>query len=172
MDTLVVELVDADGRSGFGEAPQVWQVTGASVGGSQACVREMLGPQLIGRDPDDLVARCAEVQRAVVGNEAAKAAVDVALHDLAAQRLGVPLVRLLGGTTLRVPTDVTLAAGDAVDLAAAAAAPDRRLRRAQAEGRHRRGRRPGPGARYARRRPGTRIRLDANQGWTPGRRSG
>lgn len=98
----------------------MWQVTGASVAGARACVRELLGPQLIGRDPDDLVARCSEVQRAVVGNEAAKAAVDVALHDLAARRLGVPLVRLLGGTRLRVPTDVTLAAGDAVDLAAAA----------------------------------------------------
>src|SRR6185312_2651684 len=120
VETLVVELIDADGRSGFGEAPQVWQVTGASVGGAHACVRELLGPLLTGRDPDDLVARCAEVQRAVVGNEAAKAAMDVALHDLAAQRLGVPLVRLLGGTALRVPTDVTLAAGDAVDLATAA----------------------------------------------------
>ncbi|GAB3940590.1 hypothetical protein GCM10027614_24510 [Micromonospora vulcania] len=90
VDTLLVELIDSDGRSGFGEAPQVWQVTGASVAGAQACVRELLGPLLTGRDPDDLVARCAEVQRAVVGNEAAKAAVDVALHDLAARRLGVP----------------------------------------------------------------------------------
>ena len=101
VETLVVEVVDRDGRSGFGEAPQVWQVTGASVAGAEACVRELLGPLLIGRDPDDLVARCAEVQRAVAGNEAAKAAVDVALHDLAARRLGVPLVRLLGGTALR-----------------------------------------------------------------------
>ncbi|PWR12708.1 dipeptide epimerase [Micromonospora acroterricola] len=169
VDTLVVELVDSDGRSAFGEAPQVWQVTGASVGASEACVREMLGPLLIGRDPDDLVARCAEVQRAVVGNEAAKGAVDVALHDLAARRLGVPLVRLLGGTTLRVPTDVTLAAGDAVDLAAAA-------RQRQADGfdvlklkvgtdaagdlDRVRAVRSAVGA-------GVRIRLDANQGWTP-----
>ena len=54
------------------------------------------------------------MRRTVVGNGSAKAAVDVALHDLAARRLGVPLVRLLGGTTLRVPTDVTLAAGGAM----------------------------------------------------------
>ncbi|MBM0278086.1 mandelate racemase/muconate lactonizing enzyme family protein [Micromonospora tarensis] len=169
VDTLVVELVDADGRSGFGEAPQVWQVTGASVAGAQACVREVLGPRLIGRDPDDLVARCVEVQRAVVGNEAAKAAVDVALHDLAAQRLGVPLARLLGGTTLRVPTDVTLAAGDAVDLATAA-------RQRQADGFGVLKLKVGTDAagdldrvRAVRAAVGTdiRIRLDANQGWTP-----
>ncbi|MFY1686654.1 mandelate racemase/muconate lactonizing enzyme family protein [Plantactinospora sp. WMMB782] len=169
VETLVVEVVDADGRSGFGEAPQVWQVTGSSIGGARACVEEVFAPLLVRRDPDDLVARCAEVRRAVVGNEAAKAAVDVALHDLAARRLGVPLYRLLGGTSRRVATDVTLSAGDAVELAGAAkqrvadgfdvlkvkvgtdAAGD--LARVRAV-------RAAAG-------PQVRIRLDANQGWTP-----
>jgi L-alanine-DL-glutamate epimerase-like enolase superfamily enzyme len=169
VDTLVVEIVDADGRSGFGEAPEVWRVTGASVAGAEACVREQLGPTVLGKDPDDLVARCREVRRAVAGNEAAKAAVDVALHDLAARRLGVPLVRLLGGSALSVPTDVTLSAGEAGSLAAAArdrvgegftvlklkvgvdAAGD--LDRVRAV-------RDAVG-------PGVQIRLDANQGWTP-----
>lgn len=169
VETLVVEVVDGDGRSGLGEAPQVWQVTGASVAGSEACVREILAPLLTGRDPDDLHARLAETRRAVAGNEAAKAAVDTALHDLAARRLGVPLARLLGGTESRVPTDVTLSAGEAGALAAAAqdrvaegfavlklkvgldAAGDiSRVRQVRAAA--------GPEAR---------IRLDANQGWTP-----
>jgi L-alanine-DL-glutamate epimerase-like enolase superfamily enzyme len=169
VDALVVEVVDEDGRSGFGEAAQVWQVTGASVAGTEACVRGLLGPALLGRDPDDLVAVCRQVRRAVAGNEAAKAAVDVALHDLAARRLGVPLVRLLGGSTLSVPTDVTLSAGEAGGLAAAArdrvgegftvlklkvgldAAGD--IDRVRAV-------RDAVG-------PQPRIRLDANQGWTP-----
>ncbi len=169
VETLVVQIEDSDGRSGFGEAPQVWQVTGASLAGSQACISEMLGPRLLGRDPDDLNANCQIVARPVAGNEAAKAAVDVALHDLAARRLGVPLVRLLGGTTLRVPTDVTLSAAPAGALADAAskrvgegfdvlkvkvgtdAATDvarvRAIRAAVG--------------------PAVRLRLDANQGWTP-----
>lgn len=169
VETLIVEIVDADGRSGFGEAPQVWQVTGASTAGAEACVREMLAPLLTGRDPDDLNARCRDVQRAVAGNEAAKAAADTALHDLAARRIGVPLVRLLGGSALRVPTDVTLSAGDAEALASAAkervgegffvlkikvgtdAAGD--LARVRAV-------RAAVG-------PQVRLRLDANQGWTP-----
>lgn len=169
VDTLVVEVVDTDGRSGFGEAPQVWQVTGASIEGSEACVRQLLGPLLTGRDPDELVALCTQVQRAVVGNEAAKMAVDVALHDLAARRLGVPLARLLGGTTLTVPTDVTLAAGEAADLADTA-------RRRVAEGFDVLKLKVGTDAagdldrvRAVRAAvgPGVRIRLDANQGWTP-----
>ena len=169
VDTLVVELVDDDGRSGFGEAPQVWQVTGASIAGAEACVREIIAPALTGRNADDLVARCGEVQRTVAGNESAKGAVDAALHDLAARRLGVSLVRLLGGTALRVPTDVTLAAGDAVDLAAAA-----KQRRAEGfdvlklkVGTDARGDLDRVRAVRSAVGPGVRIRLDANQGWTP-----
>ena len=169
VESLVVEVVDSDGRSGFGEAPQVWQVTGASVDGSRACVEQILKPLLTGRDPDDLNARCAEVHRAVAGNEAARAAVDTALHDLAARRLGVPLVRLLGGTSLRVPTDVTLAAGDAATMADAA-----RRRRAEGftvlklkVGADATGDLDRVRAVRAAAGPGVRIRLDANQGWTP-----
>jgi L-alanine-DL-glutamate epimerase-like enolase superfamily enzyme len=169
VETLIVEVADSDGRSGFGEAPQVWQVTGASVAGSEACVRDLLGPLLTGRDPDDLNARCAEIRRAVAGNEAAKGAVDTALHDLAARRLGVPLARLLGGTARRVPTDVTLSAGAAGELAAAA-------RDRVAEGFTVLKLKVGTDAetdlsRVRRVReavgPDVRIRLDANQGWTP-----
>jgi L-alanine-DL-glutamate epimerase-like enolase superfamily enzyme len=169
VETLVVEIVDADGRTGFGEAPQVWKVTGASLGGSEACVSEVLGPLLTGRDPDDLEARCRDVRRGVEGNRAAKAAVDVALHDLAARRLGVPLVRLLGGAALRVPTDVSLSAGEADALAAAA-------KERVGEGFTVLKVKVGTDARgdLARVRairaavgPAVRIRLDANQGWTP-----
>ncbi|MCW3844593.1 dipeptide epimerase [Micromonospora yasonensis] len=169
VDTLVVEVVDADGRSGFGEAPQVWQVTGASIAGAEACVRDLLGPRLVDRDADDLNARCAEISRAVAGNESAKGAVDIALHDLAARRLGVPLVRLLGGTALRVPTDVTLAAGDAVDLAATAtqrAAEGFTVLKLKV-GTDARGDLDRVRAVRAAVGPDVRIRLDANQGWTP-----
>lgn len=168
VETLLVEVVDGDGRSGWGEAPQVWAVTGASIAGSQACVEEMMAPLLLGRDPDDLAGRCRDVARAVVGNEAAKMAVDVALHDLAANRLGVPLVRLLGGTALRVPTDVTLSAGEAGALAVTA-------KQRMAEGFTVLKLKVGKDAAgdLARVRavcdalePGVRLRLDANQGWT------
>jgi L-alanine-DL-glutamate epimerase-like enolase superfamily enzyme len=169
--SLLVEVVDEDGRAGLGEAPEVWQVTGASAAGAQACVRQVLAPLLIGRDPDDLVATCRAARAAVAGNEAALAAVDVALHDLAARRLGVPLHRLLGGTDRRVPTDVTLSAGSAEDLATAARA---RTAEGFAVLKVKVGRSgDGPAAEVRRVRavreaagPDTLIRLDANQGWT------
>jgi L-alanine-DL-glutamate epimerase-like enolase superfamily enzyme len=168
-ESLLVEIVDSDGRSGFGEAPQVWQVTGASLAGSQACVEQMMAPLLIGQDPDDLVSLCRKVAKAVVGNESAKGAVDVALHDLAARRLGVPLVRLLGGVSSSVLTDVTLSAGEVEGLVKATT--DR-----VAEGFTLLKLKVGADASGDLERikavcetagPGITVRLDANQGWTP-----
>jgi o-succinylbenzoate synthase len=167
-ETVVVTITDSDGVTGWGEAPQVWQVTGESLAGADACVSGPLSDVVVGRDADDLAPTCRSVAASVAGNFGAKAAVDVALHDLAARRRGVSLPVFLGSTAHRVPTDVTLAAGEAADLAQAAvdrvgtgfgvlkmkvgtdAAGDvERVRTARAA--------VGPEVG---------IRLDANQGWT------
>lgn len=169
VESVLVEIMDTDGRSGWGEGAATWRVTGDSVAGIEAAAGGPLRDAVIGRHPEDLVAVCADVERAIVGNTAAKSAVDCALHDLAARRLGVPLPHLLGSATLRVPTDVTLAAGSPAAMADAAAiraaegftvlkvkvadgsADDvERLRRIRgAIG------------------PAMGVRVDANQGWTP-----
>ena len=54
------------------------------------------------------------------GNPSAKAAVDIAVHDLAAQVAGLPLYRYLGGSRDRMITDMTIgimSTRDAVDRA-------------------------------------------------------
>jgi L-alanine-DL-glutamate epimerase-like enolase superfamily enzyme len=112
LETLVVELVDDEGRSGFGEAPQVWRVTGESIPGAEACVQGPLADVVRDVPLDPLEELCDQVGRAVVGNFGAKAAVDVALHDLTAQRQDVSLPRLLGAERHDVETDVTVSAGD------------------------------------------------------------
>jgi L-Ala-D/L-Glu epimerase len=169
VESLIVEVVDSDGAFGYGEAPQVWAVTGDSIAGSEACVSGPLAGVLDGTDTDDLHGTGRRIRSAVVGNLAAKAAVDVALHDLAARRRGIPLAVFLGGSGRRVPTDVTLSTGsiDAVADAAAKrvadgfdslklkvgtdAVSDAKLVLAvrKAVG------------------PDIALRLDANQGWTP-----
>jgi L-alanine-DL-glutamate epimerase-like enolase superfamily enzyme len=168
-DTVVVRVSDDDGVTGWGEAPQVWQVTGESLAGAEACLRGPLAAAVTGRDVDDLAATCRAVAGAVAANFGAKAALDVALHDLLARRRGVSLPVFLGAATHRVGTDVTLAAGEADGLAATAR------------------QRVGDGFRTLKMKVGTDastdvarvsavraavgpdvgIRLDANQGWTP-----
>jgi len=169
IDTVVVRVTDSDGVTGWGEAPQVWQVTGESLAGAEACVDGPLSAAVTGADADDLQALGRAVAAAVVGNFGAKAAVDVALHDLAARRRGLSLPLFLGSTRHRVPTDVTLPAGTAAALARGAA--DR-----VADGFSVLKMKVGTDAdtdvarvRAAREAAGgdVRIRLDANQGWTP-----
>ena len=168
-DTVLVRVTDSDGVTGWGEAPQVWQVTGESLAGAEACIAGPLAAAVTGTEADDLAATCRAVSRAVAANHGAKGAVDVALHDLAARRRGVSLPVLLGSTTLRVATDVTLAAGDADALAETA-----RTRVAEGFGvlKMKVGTDAATdAARVAAVReavgPGVGIRLDANQGWTP-----
>jgi L-alanine-DL-glutamate epimerase-like enolase superfamily enzyme len=115
-ETLVVRVTDGDGMTGWGEAPQVWRVTGESLAGAEACVSGPLTAAIAGGDADDLAELCRRVAAAVPGNFGAKSSVDVALHDLAARRLGVSLPRFLGTAVHQVPTDVTLAASDAASL--------------------------------------------------------
>ena len=166
-DSLLVEISDGE-LSGWGEAPQVWKVTGESLAGAQACVEGPITTALDGLGPDDLTEALRRVQNAAAGNFGAKAAVDIALHDLAARRRGQTLHGFLGSTVDTVRTDVTLSVGDADALAAAgrarvadgfdvlkvkvgtdAVADVERVRRVrEAIG------------------PGPTLRLDANQGWS------
>ncbi len=99
-DTVVVTVTDSDGRTGWGEAPQVWQVTGESLAGATACVRTMLAPAVTGAaldDRDDLDAALTRVQRTVARNFGAKAALDAALHDLHAQAQGTTVAEVVAG---------------------------------------------------------------------------
>jgi L-Ala-D/L-Glu epimerase len=119
-ESVVVEVVDSDGRCGYGEAPQVWRVTGESLAGARAAVDGPLGDVVRGRDPADLIDLSTAVGSAVVGNHGAKAALDGALHDLWAQSLGVPLAVALGSTRCLVETDVTVPADDLASTVATA----------------------------------------------------
>lgn len=169
-ESLLVEVVDSDGRSGWGEAPQVWQVTGESLAGAAAAIEVPLSAQLLGRDPADVIGLTDAVERAIVGNLSAKSALDVALHDLAASTLGVPLARYLGAPAerLTVRTDVTLSVGTAEAVAQDAVAKVTAgftLLKAKV-GTDARGDVDRVRAIRAAVGPGIGIRLDANQGWT------
>ena len=181
-DTVVVQVTDSDGTTGWGEAPQVWQVTGESLAGATACIEQMIAPVVVGRDVDDWSDVLTDVRHAVARNFGAKAAVDTAVRDLAARRAGLTLPAFLlsqvTGAAARADgaaypavlrTDVTLSAGSADDLATAAG-------QRVADGFSTLKMKVGTDAAtdVARVRavreavgPDVTIRLDANQGWTP-----
>lgn len=63
-----------------------------------------------------------EAMNAAIGrNWAAKAAMDIAFHDLVARRLGVPLYGLMGTAPIGPPTDFSIGIDDPADVAQRAA---------------------------------------------------
>ena len=121
---LWVEL-EHDGVSGFGEA-QPQEHYGESVEGAEAFLAEAGG--LLGDDPFALEA-IGERLAALPGNQAARAALDGALHDLVGKLLGQPVWRLLGLLPAGPPTSWTVWLGDPDDMARRAEAVGDRFRR-------------------------------------------
>lgn len=71
-------------------------------------IREWLAPLVLGqafRDPGEVHER---LERAVRGHPMAKAALEMLAWDVIARGSGVPLARLLGGATERVPVGISL----------------------------------------------------------------
>jgi L-alanine-DL-glutamate epimerase-like enolase superfamily enzyme len=172
VDAVLVEVRDDDGRSGWGEAPTSWRVTGESPASVTAAVEGPLGAAVAGLPADEPAEASAALERAVVRNSSARMAVECAVYDLAARVAGVPLFRYLGGREATLRTDMTLSAAataaDASELVRTAA-------REAAAGFLALKVKAGAGgddvATLAAVRnavgPGVTLRVDANQGWTP-----
>jgi L-alanine-DL-glutamate epimerase-like enolase superfamily enzyme len=98
-DTLsvLVRIRTADGAAGWGEATPDPNVTGETWGAVAETLRRDLAPALLGCDARDRVAALRALDACVEGSPTAKAALDIALHDLVARALGIPLWQLLGG---------------------------------------------------------------------------
>lgn len=118
IDVVLVEAVDDEGRSGWGEAPTSWRVTGESPEGVRAAVAGPVAEAVVGAPVADAGRWTAAIAAAVVGNGAARSAVECALTDLAAQHAGRSVAELLGAApgTAAVRTDMTLSAGSPADL--------------------------------------------------------
>jgi muconate cycloisomerase len=94
---LLVRIEAADGTVGWGEAASAPTMTGDTLGGLVAAVRDHLGPLLVGRDAWMRPALGRAMRHALTGNSGAHAAVEMALVDLAGQAAGLPAIDLLGG---------------------------------------------------------------------------
>jgi L-alanine-DL-glutamate epimerase-like enolase superfamily enzyme len=67
---------------------------------------------IIGREIENLEQLLVDVQNSCVANTSAKAAVDIALHDLYCRVLDISLYKLLGGFTDSLKTDITVGIDD------------------------------------------------------------
>ncbi len=110
---VVHVTVHHEGASGHGEAAPVERY-GESAESALAFVTG--NAELVGDDPFALE-EIGERLAAVTGEQAAKCALDAALHDLQGKLLGVPTYRLLGLPRTGPPTSWTIWLGDPDDMA-------------------------------------------------------
>lgn len=101
----IVEIHTDDGLVGWGEAPAgiTWggahgQYFGESPETVRVVIDGYLRPVLVGRDPTQIAVIHHVMDGVVKGHPYAKAAIDIACHDITGQALGVPVSTLLGGS--------------------------------------------------------------------------
>ena len=169
VEDVIVELHTDTGAVGYGEAPPTGVITGDTTGAIIGAIRDHIAPAILGRGLDEFEDLTAAVQKALVHNTSAKAAVDMALWDLLGQKYSAPVYRMLGGARSNIVTDITISVNPPEEMARDARTaiqrgydclkvkvgkePEKDIARLSAI----RGAVPKE----------TCIRIDANQGWTP-----
>jgi L-alanine-DL-glutamate epimerase-like enolase superfamily enzyme len=116
---VLLRVETDEGVFGIGEGVPTKHVTGETPDTLMDALNA-LAKRLAGMDPLEIEAIHREMDATVADHPAAKAAFDIALHDIKGKFLGQPLYMLLGGDSDRIETDVTLSVQDPDLLAEAA----------------------------------------------------
>jgi len=111
VQNLFVQLKTDDGAIGLGVASPAEEVTGEGVQKCRQALADNLENLLPGTDIRYLKTRLRDMESAMPGAPAARAAIDMALHDLWAKHHGLPLVELLGRVHRSLPTSITIGIG-------------------------------------------------------------
>jgi muconate cycloisomerase len=94
-DNVLVRIEADNGIVGWGEAAAAPTMTGETIESMVAAVH-LLSPTLAGREPDDIGGALHAMDGRMYGNHGAKAAVEIALHDLVGRATNRPVHLLLG----------------------------------------------------------------------------
>ncbi len=94
---LILKLLGEDGIFGLSDSVTSIPFGYEDVGTMMYIIQSYLLPAIIGMDSLDIEAIETKMRKATPGHPMAKAAINIALHDLNAKQLGIPVYQLLGG---------------------------------------------------------------------------
>jgi len=113
MEAVRVILRCKNEEEGFGEAPASALITGETLPSIEEAITAYIGPAIVGRCVDGDLGSI--IQSSIQGNSSAKAAVEMAWQDLRAQKSNIPLYRLLtendSDVKRTLANDITISAG-------------------------------------------------------------
>jgi o-succinylbenzoate synthase len=104
---IIVKILTDYEAVGWGESSPSKRVTGETAETVLQTI-DRFAPKLVGKCPLRIENDVEIMDSTVLGNPAAKAAIDMALHDILGQTARKPLYRLIGGYRTEVLTDITL----------------------------------------------------------------
>lgn len=107
-EDIIIKVIADSGEVGFGNAPPTAVITGDSQDSVIAAIRDTLGPRIIGMPVENLEGIMTILDSGMLHNHSAKAALDIAVHDLFGKCFGLPLYTLFGGFRTSMETDLTI----------------------------------------------------------------
>lgn len=110
VESVLVRLTDRSGNTGWGEGTADETVTGESWASVFDRLVETGAPAMLGFDARRLDLATDLLERVLPHAPTARAALDIALHDLAGRKAGIPVWALLGGakSTLQISRVVSM----------------------------------------------------------------
>lgn len=115
IDDIVIVIECDNGMVGYGEAPPTAVITGDTHYSILAAI-EIIAPLIINRDIEELNPLLNIVHSSIKGNTSAKAAIEIALYDLWAQSINLPLHKALGGGVNALKTDITISVNPVAEM--------------------------------------------------------
>ena len=117
VEDIIVEIHTDTGEVGYGEAPPTGAIIGDTTGAIIGAFQDHIIKTLVGRDVEDFENLTRDVQKCIVKNSSAKAAADIALWDLYGKRYGIPVYRMLGASRNQIITDLTISVNSPEEMA-------------------------------------------------------
>lgn len=106
-ETIIVKIETDEGLYGYGEASPFAPVTGETLDSTFSTL-STFKKALLGEDPLRIEYIHYIMNRLTLGNSAAKAGIDIALHDILGKVMNQPLYKVLGGYRNHFDTDMTI----------------------------------------------------------------
>ncbi len=110
VESVLVRVTDRAGNIGWGEGTPDETVTGENPTTLRQDLIEIGAPGMLGFDARRRDLAMAELERLLPNRPTARCAIDIALHDLAGRKAGIPVWALLGGSksTLQISRVVSM----------------------------------------------------------------
>lgn len=106
IDTIIVKVITKD-IVGYGAASPTEVITGDTSQSIMGAINH-IKLYLIGKDIRNFEDIMITLNKCIVGNTSAKAAIDIAIYDLLGKLYNAPVYRLLGGYRTKLITDITI----------------------------------------------------------------